>query len=133
MADIQEILHRIKSIAVVGFSDNPDKAAYYIPHYLHEVGYRIIPVNPRIPEAWGERGYASLKDIPEPVDAVVVFRRPEYCPDVVRDVLSMPHRPQVIWLQSGITSPEAKRLAEEAGITFVQDRCMKVEHQRYIG
>jgi predicted CoA-binding protein len=130
MPDLKTLFENIHTIAIVGFSADEQKPAHFVPRYLRDAGYRIIPVNPKVPSAWNERGYASLKDIPEVVDAVLVFRRPEYCPDVVRDALAMPHQPLVIWLQSGIISPEAQRLAGEAGIPFIQDRCMKVEHQR---
>ncbi|MHB9025631.1 MAG: CoA-binding protein [Armatimonadota bacterium] len=125
-----EILKSTHTIAVVGFSEDEGKAGHYVPAYLQKRGYRIIPVNPKVAEAWGERGYAALTDIPEPVDLVVVFRRSEYCADVVRDALAMPHRPRAVWLQSGITSAEARRLAEEAGIVYIEDRCAMVEHRR---
>jgi predicted CoA-binding protein len=131
MPDYRALLDTVRTIAVVGFSVDEGKAGYYVPEYLHRMGYRIIPVNPKVSDAWGERGYACLHDIPEPVDLVLVFRRSEFCPDVVRDALAMPHRPQAIWLQTGITSSEAKTLAEEAGIPFVQDRCLMVEHRRW--
>jgi len=127
--DIRALLEQVRTIAVVGFSTDAAKPAHYVPAYMHEHGYRILPVNPKVTEAWGERGYASLRDIPDPVDLVLVFRRPEYCPEVVRDAIAMPHHPRAIWLQSGIISPEAKRLAEEAGMAFVQDRCIMVEHR----
>jgi predicted CoA-binding protein len=87
-------------------------------------------VNPGVQDAWGEPAYASLRDIPDPVDLVLVFRRPEYCLDVVRDVLAMPHRPKVIWLQAGITCPQGKQQAEDAGIAFVQNQCLMVQHQQ---
>lgn len=130
MPDIPTLLQNVHTIAVVGFSTDPLKPAHYVPEYLHEAGFRIIPVNPKVPEAWGERGYASLREIPEAVDLVLVFRRAEFCPDVLRDVLAMAHRPRVVWLQSGIICPEAKALAADAGLTFVQDRCLMVEHRR---
>lgn len=133
MTNIRTVLENVRTIAVVGFSTDPEKPAYYVPEYLHDAGYRIVPVNPKVEEAWGERGYAKLTDIPEQVDLVLVFRRAEYCPDVVRDALAMPHRPRAIWLQSGIVSPEAQRLATDAGLDFVQDRCVMVEHRRYHG
>jgi predicted CoA-binding protein len=133
MPDIRYLLEEIHIIAVVGFSHDTAKAGHYVPHYLHDAGYRILPVNPRVAEAWGEPAYASLRDIPDPVDLVLVFRKPQYCPAVVRDALAMPQRPKVIWLQSGILSPEAQQLAEAAGIIFIQNRCIMVDHRHLCG
>ncbi len=130
METTRELLESVHTIAVVGFSLDEGKAGYYVPAYLHDMGYRIIPVNPAVTEAWRERGYASLRDIAEPVDLVLVFRRAEYVPDIVRDALAMPHRPRAIWLQSGIVSPEGEALARAAGLTVMQDRCIMVEHRR---
>ncbi len=128
--ELREVVRAIHSVAVVGFSTDTDKPAHFVPAYLHDAGVRIIPVNPRVEEAWGERGYASLRDVPDAVDAVLVFRRPEYCPAVVEDALAMPHPPRIIWLQSGITSPEARALAEAHSIEYVENRCLMVEHRR---
>jgi predicted CoA-binding protein len=127
--DERALLAGVHTIAVVGFSSDEQKPAHYVPAYLHEAGFRILPVNPKVAEAWGERGYASLAEIPEPVDLVLVFRRSEYCPGVVQDALAMAHLPRIIWLQSGIVSPEAEALARDAGIAFVQDRCLMVVHR----
>lgn len=131
MPNYHDLLESVRTIAVVGFSVDEGKAGYYVPEYLHRMGYRIIPVNPRVAEAWGEPGFATLRNIPDEVDLVLVFRKPECCPDVVRDVLAMPHRPRAVWLQSGITSPEAKQLAEDAGLPYVENRCLMVEHRRW--
>lgn len=128
--EMREILQTTRTIAVVGFSKDTQKPGHFVPAYLHEAGYRIIPVNPAVPEAWGERGYARLQEIPDAVDLVLVFRRPEFAADAVRDALAMPHRPRTIWLQSDITSHEARTLAEEAGLSYVEDRCLMVEHRR---
>ena len=130
MPNVTSIIHHVHTIAVVGFSNDAEKPSHYVAEYLHQAGYRIIAVNPRITNAWGEPGYASLRDIPDQVDLVLVFRRPEFCVGVVQDALAMAHRPMTIWLQSGITSPDAQQLAEEAGITFIQNHCLMVEHRR---
>lgn len=130
MPEIRALLAGVHTIAVVGFSTDSSRAGYYVPEYLHEQGFRIIPVNPGVKDAWGEAGYASLRDIPAAVDLVLVFRRAEYCAEVLRDVLAMPHPPKVVWLQTGIICPKSRQLAEEAGIDFVQDRCLMVEHRR---
>lgn len=128
--DIRKMLAHVQTIAVVGFTKDPVKAGNYVSEYLHDAGFRIIPVNPSVDVAWGEPAYASLRDIPDPVDLVLVFRRSSFCPEVARDVLAMAHRPQVLWLQSGITSPEARDIAEAAGVDYVENRCLMVEHRR---
>ena len=128
--DIHDILAGVKTIAVIGLSTDEAKAGYYVPEYLHDAGFRIIPVNPRVTEIWGEIGYASLRDIPDPVDLVLVFRRAEYVPEVAREALALASPPRVIWLQSGIVSPEARALAEAAGVRYVENRCLMVEYRR---
>lgn len=129
MFDLRTLLEEAHTIAVVGLSSDETRPGHYVPRYLHDAGYRIIPVNPALPEMWGERGYASLREIADPVDIVLVFRRADACPAVVRDALALPHPPRVIWLQSGIISAEAEALASAAGIPFVQNRCLMVEHR----
>ncbi len=96
--------------------------------YLQEVGYRCIPVNPNADEVLGERAYPSLRDLPERVDFVDVFRRPEYCAAVAEDAVAI--GAQALWLQLGIRSPEARRIAEEAGLDYVEDACTLVVHHR---
>ena len=130
MGEMRDLLAGVRTIAVVGFSTDPAKAGYYVPEYLHEVGYRIIPVNPTVEAAWGEKAYGSLRDVPDPVDLVLVFRRPEFCLDVVHDALALQPQPKMIWMQAGITCPQGKEEAEAAGIVFVQNKCLMVEHQR---
>lgn len=130
--DMTAMLNDVRTIAVVGFSTNPDKAGHYVPMYLRNAGFRIIPVNPSVTEAWGERGYTGLRDITEPVDLVLVFRRSEYAADVVRDALAMPHLPRIIWLQQGIESPEARGLAEDAGLRYIENTCLMVVHRLYV-
>ena len=115
-----------KRIAVVGLSDDPSRPSYDVARYLMSVGKEIIPVNPNHAKVMGLKCYPSLGQVPGPVDVVDVFRRPEFCADVVRDAIAAGARG--VWLQTGIVSDEAERLAAEAGIDFVQDRCLKVEH-----
>jgi predicted CoA-binding protein len=115
-----------KTIAVVGASENHRKAAYGIPAYLHREGYRIIPVNPRGGEMFGEKVRTSLAEIDEPVDAVDVFRPSEETPEIARQAAAIGAK--VLWLQEGIHSDEAQRIAEEAGMTFVSDTCMGHTH-----
>jgi uncharacterized protein len=115
-----------KTIAVVGASDNPQKAAHGIPAYLRREGYRIIPVNPKGGEMFGEKVRTSLAEIDDPVDAVDVFRPSEETPDIARQAAAIGAK--VLWLQEGIHSDEAQRIAEEAGMTFVSDTCMGHTH-----
>ena len=115
-----------KRIAVVGLSDDPTRPSHGVASYLMSVGKEIIPVNPNHKTVLGLICYPSLEAVPGPIDVVDVFRRPEHCPDVVRSAVAVGARG--VWLQSGIVSPEAESIARAAGIDFVQDRCMKVDH-----
>ncbi len=118
-------------IAVVGASTDAMKPSHYVPAYLRDHGYEIIPVNPNHPTVFGEVCYPSLAEVPGEIDLVEVFRRALFCPDVVRQAIAVHARG--IWLQAGIRSAEAEKLAQSAGIDFVQDRCMMVEHRRRRG
>jgi predicted CoA-binding protein len=122
----REIYGRVKTIAVVGASNNPTKPANSIPKYLKEEGFHIVPVNPREREVIGEPAFASLRDIEEPVDAVDVFRPAEETPEIAREAAAIGAK--VLWLQEGIHSDEAERIAGEAGMTFVSNRCMGETH-----
>jgi predicted CoA-binding protein len=124
-AVIQRLLGA-KRIAVVGLSDNPSRASYGVAAYLKSAGKEILPVNPNHQQVMGLKCYASLNQVPGPVDLVDVFRRPEYCPDVVRQAIEIGAKG--VWLQSGIHSSESEAIAKKAGIDFVQDRCLLVEH-----
>jgi len=115
-----------KRIAVVGLSDDSSRPSHGVARYLQSVGKEVIPVNPTLSKVLGVTCYPSLAVVPGPIEVVDVFRRPEFCPAVVRDAIAAGARG--VWLQSGIVSREAERLAGEAGIDFVQDRCLKVEH-----
>jgi predicted CoA-binding protein len=117
---------RGKRIAIVGLSDNRSRAAWGVASYLKSVGKEIIPVNPNFQELMGLTCYPAVAAIPGPVDVVNVFRRAQFCADVVRDAIDA--RAKGVWLQSGIINPEARRLAEQAGIDYVEDRCLMVEH-----
>ncbi len=125
----RDILQRYRTIVVVGASPIEQKPGYWVPEYMQEQGYRIIPVNPEAEEVLGETCYPDLKSVPGPVEFVNVFRRPEYCAGVVRDAIAVGAK--AVWLQQGIVSEEARRLAEEAGVTFVQNRCVLQDHRRY--
>ena len=127
-AELRKIYEETKTIAVVGASDNPQKPAHTIPRYLQRQGYRIIPVNPKGGEILGEKVHASLQEIEEPVDVVDVFRPSEETPDVARSAVEAGAK--VLWLQEGISSEEAERIATEGGLEVVMDRCMGATHAR---
>ena len=117
---------RANRIAVVGLSDDPSRPSYDVAKYLRSVGKEIIPVNPKYETVMGLKCYATLDEVPGPIDVVDVFRRPEYCADVTEAAVRVGAKG--VWLQSGIVSREAEAIARKAGIDFVQDRCLKVEH-----
>ena len=121
-------IYALKNIAVVGMSKNPEKAAHYVPKYLTEQGYNIIPVNPTADEILGKKCYPSLLDIPVPIDIVDVFRPSDQVKPVVEEAIKI--KPKVVWLQEGIHDPDAESLAKKAGIDVVFNRCMLAEHQR---
>jgi uncharacterized protein len=125
-SDIRKILE-LRNIAVVGMSNTEGKPANFVPKYLIENGYNIIPVNPTTSEVLERKSYASISDVPEQVDIVDVFRRSEDVPIVVEDAINK-KGVKVIWMQSGIYNEEAERRAKENGIDVVFNRCMKVEH-----
>jgi len=125
--DAQQILERIRTIAVVGLSERPDRDSYQVAAYLQQQGYRIIPVNPRVKEVLGERAYASLRDIPEPVEVVQIFRRSEEVPPVVEDAIAVGAR--VVWMQAGIVNEEAAARAAAAGLRVVMNACMRSVHR----
>lgn len=115
-----------RRIAVVGLSDDPSRPSYGVASYLRSAGKEIIPVNPACTTVMGLACYATLEEVPGPIDVVDVFRRPQFCADVVRSAVKIGAKG--VWLQSGIVSTEAEAIAREAGIDFVQDRCLKVDH-----
>ena len=123
------------TIAVVGCSTSAGKPAHDVPKYLQDHGYRVIPINPFADEILGEKAYDSLDDVDEEIDLVDVFRPSEETPGVVENVIAR-HEARgdagAVWLQLGIASDEAAELAAEAGLEFVQDRCIKVEHDRLV-
>jgi predicted CoA-binding protein len=121
----EQLLTDAAVIAVVGASRDPGKAAHGVPAQMQRYGWRIVPVNPTAPELFGERAYPRLADIPHPVDLVTVFRPPAQAPEVVREAVAI--GAPAVWLQLGIVSAEARRIAEEAGIDYVEDRCLVVE------
>lgn len=124
----EEILRSAQTIAVVGASPDPSRTSHRVMRYLQRAGYRCIPVNPNADEVLGERCYSSLADLPEPVDLVDVFRRAEYCAGVALEAAAI--GAPALWLQLGLRSAEARDVAEEAGMQYVEDACTAVVHRR---
>ena len=124
---LRKILTTSKTIAVVGLSNNPERPSYDVASYLKDHGYRIIPVNPTIKEALGEKAYPSLKEIPERVDVVQIFRRPEDVPAVVDDAIAIGAK--VVWMQPGAENEDAAAKAEAAGLKAVVGACMRTVHR----
>lgn len=120
-----EILRSCRTLAVVGLSSDPHRASHGVSRFLQRAGYRIIPVNPRETEVLGEKAWPSLPDVPEPVDCVVIFRRPEHVPEIVEQAIRIGAR--AVWMQQGISHPEAAACARSAGLLVVEDRCMMIE------
>lgn len=128
-AEIEDILKKAKTIAIVGLSDKPERESYGVALYLKNAGYKIIPVTPNIAEWHGIKAYASVLDIKEKIDVVDVFRRNEFVEELVDEVLKMKQKPFAIWMQLGVVNEEAAEKARNAGITVVMDRCMRTEHR----
>jgi predicted CoA-binding protein len=128
---IQRVLHNAHTIAIVGLSSNELRASYFVGYYLRRHGYQVIPVNPRESTILGQTCYPSLRDVPVPVDVVNVFRVPEAVPGIAQDAVAV--SAGTLWCQFGVISEEGAHLALDGGMTVVMDRCIKVEHARYVG
>ena len=128
---IERILERTRRIAVLGLSDKPHRTSYQVASVLQSLGYEIVPVNPNIDGSLGNEAYDSLADVPGEIDLVDVFRREEHLPGVAEEAVE--RGVPALWNQLGLRSEEARRIAEEAGIDYVEDRCLKVEVQRRRG
>jgi uncharacterized protein len=128
---IQRVLHTPKTIAVVGLSQNQLRASYFVGYYLKRHGYHVIPVNPRESQILGETCYPSLRDVPVPIDIVNVFRAPDALPDIARDTVAI--GANALWCQFGVINEEGARIATAGGVSVIMDRCIKVEHARYLG
>ncbi len=129
-ADITDLLKTAKTIAVVGLSSDPMRPSFGVSRFLQRQGYRIIPVNPNETEVLGERAYASVRDIPDQVDIVDIFRRPARVPEVIDQALEKGIRH--IWMQEGVVNEEAAKKAEQAGMSVVMDRCILKEMARLL-
>lgn len=125
---VAEILKKCKTIAVVGLSSNPLRPSHEVTEYMQRAGYRIIPVNPNETEVLGEKSYARLEEVPEKVDVVNIFRRPEEVPAVVESAIRI--GAPVVWMQLGIENEEAAEKARAAGLAVVEDACILIEHRK---
>ena len=128
---IQRVIHSAKTVAIVGLSKNHLRSSHFVGFYLRRHGYRIIPVNPREAELFGEKSFKRLSDIPVHVDIVNVFRAPDALPEIAREAVAI--RAGTLWCQFTVINEEGGRIAEEGGLSVIMDRCIKVEHARYVG
>jgi uncharacterized protein len=128
---IQRVLGSARTIAVVGLSANELRASYFVGYYLKRHGYRVIPVNPRESQILGEKCYPSLPDVPVPVDIVNVFRAPDALPGIAKEAVAI--HAGALWCQFGVINEQGAQIAEDGGLTVIVDRCLKVEHARYLG
>jgi hypothetical protein len=128
---IQRVLLRARTIAIVGLSNNHLRPSHFVGFYLRRHGFRVIPVNPRESEIFGEQSFKSLIDVPVPVDVVNVFRAPDALPGIAREAVAI--GAANLWCQFSVINEEGGRIAEAGGLSVVMDRCIKVEHARYAG
>ncbi|BCB78022.1 CoA-binding protein [Phytohabitans flavus] len=131
VSTIQRVIHTARTIAIVGLSNNELRASNFVGYYLKRHGYRVIPVNPREATILGETSYPSLRDVPVPVDIVNVFRAPDALPGIAREAVAI--NASTLWCQFGVINAEGGQIAEDGGLAVVMDRCLKIEHARYLG
>lgn len=125
---MRDVLIHAKVIAVVGHSDKPERTSYRIAQFLREAGYKVYPVNPMVSQIEGQPSYASLRDVPEPIDIVNVFRRSEYLPEIVEDAIAV--NAKTVWAQLGVYDQSSAQKALNAGLNLVMDSCIKIEYLR---
>ena len=128
---IKRILRESKTIAVIGLSDKPERYSYRVSSYMKSQGYKVIPVNPNISRWQGEKSYPDLKSVPGPIEVVDIFRRSEFVPGIVDEAISA--RAKAVWMQVGVVNENAAEKAENAGLLVVMNRCMHVEHMKFMG
>ena len=128
---MQELVLNARTVAIVGLSSSELRASNFVGYYLQRHGYRVIPVNPNEERILGQHVYASLRDVPEHIDVVDVFRDPAAVPDLAREAVEV--GAGALWLQFGVISPEGARIARDGGLDVVMDRCLKIEHARIRG
>jgi len=128
---IQRVINQAKAVAIVGLSKNELRASHFVGYYLRRHGFRVIAVNPRETEIFGEKSYATLLDVPVPVDIVDVFRAPDALPGIAAEAVKI--GAGALWCQFGVINEEGARIAEAGNVTVIMDRCLKIEHARYVG
>ncbi len=129
--EVRQLLASARTIAVVGLSDKPERDSYHVAQYLQQHGYRIIPVNPAVPRVLGETAYARLEDVPEKIDIVDIFRKPEAVPEIVASAIAVGAK--AVWMQLGIAHNAAAEQARAAGLQVVMNKCLLIEHRRFNG
>lgn len=129
--ELAAMLSEVKTIAVIGAVDKPGRPVDDVGHAMIDMGFNVIPVHPARTNVWGLTTYKSVTDIPVPVDVVDLFRNEQFCPGHAREVLSMSPLPKCFWMQSGIASAEAREILKDTGMTVIEDRCLKIEFQRF--
>ena len=130
-ADIDRVLAKYHVVAMVGASDNPERPSHRVASFLKDHGFRVIPVNPNLDSVAGEKAYPDLASIPEPVEVVDIFRRPEDVPPVMEQAIAI--GAEVVWMQEGVVNEKAAARAREAGLTVIMDHCMRKELIRLLG
>ncbi|WP_243546062.1 CoA-binding protein [Pseudodesulfovibrio tunisiensis] len=130
MKELAALLGQVKTIAVIGAVDKPNRPVDRVGREMIEMGFNVIPVHPVRENVWGLKAYKCVTDIPEPVDVVDLFRNAQFCPDHAREVLRMNPLPRLFWMQENIYSPEAREILKKSGIIVIEDRCLKVELQQ---
>lgn len=133
LADVRRILETVRTVAVLGASDQPERAGFYVGAYLAEVGYDVVGVNPALAgrSLWGRPVVARLADLPAPVDLIDVFRSPRFLPGHVDEILALPWRPRCVWFQLLVWDPPSAERLSDAGFEVVQNRCTYSDHQRF--
>lgn len=129
--EIRQLLQSTRTIAVVGLSDKPERDSYHVADYMQQHGYRIIPVNPAVSQVLGERSYPRLEDVPDKIDLVDIFRKPEAVPEIVASAIAVGAK--AVWMQLGIIHNAAADQARAAGLRVVMNKCLLIEHRRYFG
>jgi uncharacterized protein len=128
---IQRVLHGARTIAIVGLSSNELRASNFVGYYLKRHGYNVIPVNPRETDVLGAESFGDLSEVPVPVDIVNVFRVPEAVPEIAEEAVAI--GAGALWCQFGVINEAGAQIADDGGVTVIMDRCLKVEHARYLG
>ena len=131
--ELKGILSKVKTIAVIGASDRPNRPVDMVGRYLIRAGYTVIPVHPKRKSVWGLRAFASVLDVPEPIDILNLFRASRFIPDHARECAALVPAPKIFWMQEGIRSPEAGSILMGTGVKVVEDLCLSVEHKRLFG